>query len=365
MPSRTLLACVTFSAGCFLDAGGAPLGSGGDGADGGAPTSMSTGGSDTTPSSGASGGGGNDMDMPGGGPVGGAPSSCGNGDIDAEEECDGQADCTADCELGADSQCFGAPPLPLGESSVDVTQESQAVFVSFDDFTGTSCQEADVPNEAKTEIFRYVTPALYPEGLFASAGIDDDEPLIYAYRGCGDEPLDCGAGPEDQLGRILVPIQPPGSILFVGVTERGADLGTFDLYVRPFRYYDTFSVTPPEWSFTGGWMWSSSNRAVELPNGSEGAAESSEIVVGGLEEVLLGFSYRTNGSGSARIALSFDGEDFTPMGDLPNANSDYVWRDLVAPVPPGAERMRVRIAGEAAVSVTTVMFGPVVPGSVN
>ncbi len=333
---------------CFVDVVGEPdaeTAAAGTGAgastttagSGGATTSTSTTGSSSSSSGGGDGGGG------------GEPSTCGDGVVQAAEQCedgnnaaaDGCTGCAFDaatcgdgvfqagetCESGdpecvgcaiTGGTCFNAAALPLGTTTQTLTSQSKPPFPNDCNVQGST-----------TQVFRFDAGA-YPRGVLLALveSTGTQWPAVWASYGCGSEVLTpCYSSP-GPFSAIRSPVLAPGLSVYFGIADESDTGGNMTLVARPFRAF-WLDAELTSWSLGGGsWVYDNGLQEIHDVNGStenKSRAIAPAVFVGGLDAVTVALHYGKTAGGAFRLIASTDGgTTFGPLGmDLPEASFSF------------------------------------------
>jgi hypothetical protein len=221
---------------CFFDAIGTGQQGGGGPGQGGATSSASeVGGSTSTSGGDGTGGAGGALVGGSGGEGGQPPVLCGNGVLDANEECDQPENCT-NCLVSGASPCLGAEGLSFGAATVGTTLGSPVTVGPGGNFDDAGCAERDGARPAKLYRFdmgpvatglRVDVNGHTPDGL--------DDPIVWIYKGCTPSPLTCAGDADTDPETAQIGVQPPYTIVYVAFAEYGSGNAGGD-----FQYTVTF-----------------------------------------------------------------------------------------------------------------------------
>lgn len=175
-----LLACAALASGCFVEAIGL----------GGAGETTSSGDTSSAGAGDASGGGGA---QGGGGQGGGLPELCGNGSLDAGEQCDPPngtscgPDCQYDCPPGWTPGTFGdcytfVPPIDPGGAERPEAEDLCAEAGRLLGLTARLATPNEVPDIAVLESIGGAA-----HNIWTGARFDNDAPLEFVWEGSGEE----------------------------------------------------------------------------------------------------------------------------------------------------------------------------------
>ncbi|NUO47569.1 MAG: hypothetical protein HOV80_01800 [Polyangiaceae bacterium] len=278
-------------------------------------------------------------------------ATCGNGMAEGGEPCDDGTVCDDSC-LGS---CQAGMPLAVGATTNGSTSGGISTFPNCAPFS-----------TGPMRTYRIET-APHPEGVLVLATNANNtfDPVLWVARDCGNV-LGCDDDVSSQNGvaGIRTAILPPSTKLVIGVADQDDNDFSFEVYYRPYRYFDEFASDPAGWTLGA---WDSNGYALNTWNDPPGTADSPEIYVGGIQTIRVAFPYEISQNAGAEVSASFDGGAFSVVKTLPaapNSNFDEVDGSFTLQRPAGAARLRLRfeyLGTQEGILIHRLEVGPDVP----
>ncbi len=291
---------------------------------------------------------------------------CGNGVVEPGEACDtATADCT-NCAVVAGA-CFGAEPLPLSLTAVASSSASSLMIPgSFDD-TGMCASGGD----RSVKLFRFeVGP--YPSGLFVSATGDMppfNDAVVWAYAGCTSASTTCNdvdpdppvVGTMPNAALLALPLQPPGSVIFVAVGAKTANQsGAFHFVAAPTRFFADFENQSEGFNVGAGWSFTPQSVTAINPLG-DAILESPDIDVVGLNQLQIAIYGAAPTGVKGHVIVVPDGGAPLPFVAVPDTGGAITERSVTQAIVAGTKSARVRLVlppGPGTWEVHRLLVGP-------
>lgn len=240
---------------------------------------------------------------------------CGDGVIGGEEECDGSAECTDECRFQA-GLCVDVPLLEQG--MIDAQQSEIPGGAIFGQPDVQSCST----DASSAWLFRFETGA-YPRGFAMLLDGDSVAPLVFATVGCGAQVLQCERGNDPLL--VATELFSPGTIVFGGIVDEEGDPDTIEGRVRYHRFYEKFVENPVAWAVDTRFQWDEDAQELILTDvgSSKPTAFTPPLFVGGVDHVDISVTYDFHGQPDCdvHVIASFDDEAPKLVGILPQEDN--------------------------------------------
>jgi hypothetical protein len=211
----------------------------------------------------------------------------------------------------------------------------------------------------------------YPSGLYVAASGDAGgvgDAAIWVYNGCKKTPTLCNDVDPDPLATmgnpafIALPVQAPGSVVYVAIGDHGGGMGNFDFIAAPTRLFADFENTAE--SFTAGTGWTVGAHSMNVLNpAAPTTLESPDVDVVGITNLSIAFSeLLTTGANATIVVVPDVGPSLAPVA-VPDTTGTLKGRGVTVAIPAGTKSVKVRFilapGGNPDWELHRVIIGPV------